>query len=76
MGEEYRLIGALMVFALGASLLLGTGAAMVRVKRTGKAPGQDREHAAPVATPGVLVRLTIGALIAAGGVVGVWWYFA
>lgn len=75
MGEEYLLIGALLVLGLGVAMLGGTGAAMLRVKRTGRAPGSDKEVPL-LATPGVVVRLVLGAVIAAGGVWGVWSYFS
>ncbi|PSO48789.1 MAG: hypothetical protein BRC32_01340 [Actinobacteria bacterium QS_8_72_14] len=74
MGEEYLLVGALLVLGLGAAMLAGTAAAMVRVKRTGRAPGGDKEVTA-LATPGVVGRLVLGAAIVAGGVWGVWAYF-
>lgn len=76
MGEEYLLIGALLVLGLGVAVLGGTGAAMVQAKRTGKVPGADRELSTPVATPGILVRLAVGAVITAGGIWAVWSYFA
>lgn len=76
MGREYLLIAALLVLALGASLVLGTGAAMIQAKRTGKPPGRDDELAAPVATLGVLLRLGAGTAITAAGAAGVWWFFA
>lgn len=75
MGEEYLLIGALLVLALGVALLAGTGAAMAQAKRTGKVPGQDKELATPVASPGILVRLTVGVVITAVGGWAVWSYF-
>ncbi len=75
MGREYLLIGALLVAALGVAMLGGTGAAMVQAKRTGKVPGGDKELTTPVATPAILVRLVVGAVITAAGGWGVWSYF-
>lgn len=75
MGREYLLIAALLVVAVGASLLLGTGAAMVQVKRTGKAPGREEKVTTSVATLGALTRLALGAAITAAGVWGVWRFF-
>jgi hypothetical protein len=75
-GREYLLIAALLVVAVGAALLLGTGAAMVQVKRTGRAPDRSRQHTGSVATPGVVTRLVIGAVIIAAGGWGVWRFFA
>lgn len=76
MGREYLLIGALLVVAVGVAMLAGTGAAMLEAKRTGKLPGDDKELATPVASPGVLVRLTVGVVITAVGGWAVWAYFA
>lgn len=76
MGEEYLLIGALLVLAVGVALLLGTVAAMVQVKRTGRLPGSQERHQTLVATPGVIARLVIGAVVTVLGVAGVWSWFA
>lgn len=76
MGREYLLIGALLVVAVGVAMLAGTAAAMLKAKRTGKVPGGDKELATPVASPGILVRLTIGAVITAAGGWAVWAYVA
>ncbi len=72
-GDEYLLVGALLVLALGAAMLVGTVAAMLQVRRTGRVPGTNRKPAV-VATPGIVWRLVLGgAITLAGGAGTAWW---
>ncbi len=66
----YLEIAIIFVGAIGAALVLGTGAALVRYRRTGAFPNQPTD-ASPEAVRGALrgsvLKLVIGvALVAAG----------
>ncbi|GEM_PF-7094676 len=74
-GDEYLLIAALLVLALGAAMLLGTGAAVLQVRRSGRVPGGGRKPAVAT-TPGIVWRLALGSLITLAGAAGTAWWFA
>lgn len=65
---QFLLIGS--VAAVGAALALGTAAALLRYHRTGSFPGRDARD--PVTTGQLValwVRVAVGVVVAAGGVV-------
>lgn len=56
-----------LVGAVGAALLLGTGAALLRFRRTGAFPGEEPDaHVAPAQVRGAAVKCVLGAIIIAG----------
>ena len=67
----YLEIGIIFVGALGAALFLGTGAALLRYRRTGAFPGQPPD-ADPAQTAGAVrgsvLKLLLGGALAALGV--------
>jgi hypothetical protein len=74
MTTGYLLILYWMVVAIGGALFLGTGAALLRYRRTGAFPGPEGATAghAPSRreTTRVVVRCALGLLLAAGGATG------
>ena len=67
----YLEIGIIFVGAIGAALFLGTGAALLRYRRTGAFPGQPAD-ADPVRTSGAIrgsvIKMVLGGALAAAGV--------
>ena len=74
MPTGYVLILYGMVVALGGALFLGTGAALLRYRRTGAFPGPQGASAghAPSRreTARVVLRCALGLLLVAGGAAG------
>lgn len=71
---SYADIVALTILAIGAALTLGTGAALWRYRRTGLFPGQSTEDATASSgadVRGAQLRLTLGVLLTAAGVIAV-----
>lgn len=63
---SYADIVRLLVLALGAAILLGTGAALLRYRRTGLFPGQSPDDAPERMARGLrgaLVKLAIGVVM-------------
>lgn len=68
----YADIVRLMVLALGAAILLGTGAALLRYRRMGMFPGQSPEDSPDRSARGLRgawVKLAIGAALFVWGLV-------
>ena len=66
----YLELGIIFLGSVGAALLLGTGAAWWRFRRTGVFPGQPEEASAEEtaqALRGVRVRIAFGAALLAAG---------
>ena len=67
----YLEIGIIFVGAMGAALFLGTGAALLRYRRTGAFPGQPPD-ADPARTAGAVrgsvFKLVLGGVLVAVGV--------
>lgn len=60
-----------LIGAVGAALLLGTGAALLRFRRTGAFPGEDPgAPVEPSQVRGAAVKCVLGAAIIAGALVG------
>ncbi|MEX0657753.1 MAG: hypothetical protein WD080_01335 [Egibacteraceae bacterium] len=64
---SYTELFIFLVGAVGAALLVGTGAALLRFRRTGSFPGEDPAQADGGATPvrAVIVRCALGAVVLA-----------
>ena len=68
--QDWADVAAWMLTAVGAAILLGTGAALLRYRRTGTFPGQPTdEHGVPLAPPAVKTAWT---KVAIGVVLLVW----
>jgi hypothetical protein len=71
MTTGYVLIFYWTVVALGAALFLGTGAALVRYRRTGAFPGGATGHQpSRRETTRVVLRCVVGLVLTAGGAAG------
>lgn len=68
---SYTELFIFLVGAVGAALLVGTGAALLRFRRTGMFPGEDPAQARGTATPvrAVAVRCALGAVVLAAALV-------
>lgn len=67
----YLELGIIFVGSIGAALLLGTGAALLRFRRTGTFPGQpaDADHTDTAqAVRGARIKMSLGAVLAVAGV--------
>lgn len=59
-----------LIGAVGAALLLGTGAALLRFRRTGAFPGEEPgAHVERAQVRGAAVKCVLGAVIIAGALV-------
>jgi hypothetical protein len=72
MTTGYVLIFYWTIVAIGGALFLGTGAALVRYRRTGTFPGGSGAAHEPTRreTARVVTRCVLGLALAAGGAVG------
>ena len=68
--QDWADVAAWMLLAVGAAVVLGTGAALVRYRRTGTFPGQPLdEDGTPLAPPALRTAWT---KVAIGVVLAVW----
>lgn len=66
----YFELGIVLVGSVGAALLVGTSAALLRYRRTGAFPGQPEEASTEdtaAAVRGAKIRIVLGAALAAAG---------
>lgn len=64
---SYTELFIFLVGAVGAALFFGTGAALLRFRRTGAFPGEDPTQAQQTTRPlrGVITRCALGAVVLA-----------